>query len=164
MKDFSFITNSSPAYIESLYNQFTENPESVDQDLRKFFEGFDFAVNTLNGKPVAAAKSEPSNLIKEFAVYQLIEAYRNKGHLIARTNPIRIRKDRGANLELKYFGLSHGDLDTEFIAGKFVGLGTASLQKILDHLNRCYAGSTGFEFSAITDSRKLEWIIKAAEE
>jgi 2-oxoglutarate dehydrogenase E1 component len=166
MKDFSYITNSSPSYIESLYNQFAENPESVDQDLRKFFEGFDFAVKNLDGKPSAAVTTtaEPANLMKEFAVYQLIEAYRNKGHLIAKTNPIRVRKDRGANLELKFFGLTHGDLDTEFIAGKFVGLGSVSLQKIVDHLTKCYAGSTGFEFSAITDSRKIEWLIKAAEE
>lgn len=164
MKDFSYITNSDPSYIESLYNQYTEKAESVDPELRKFFDGFDFAVRNLDGYPPHALPAEPSNLIKEFSVYQLIEAYRKKGHLIAKTNPIRERKDRGANLELKYFGLTHGDLDTEFIAGKFLGLGTISLQKIVDHLNRSYAFSTGFEFSYITDARKTEWLIKAAEQ
>jgi 2-oxoglutarate dehydrogenase E1 component len=44
MKDFSYITNSSPSFIESLYEDFTKNPESVDIEFRKFFEGFDFAV------------------------------------------------------------------------------------------------------------------------
>jgi 2-oxoglutarate dehydrogenase E1 component len=44
MKDFSYITNSHPAFIEGLYQDFLTNPESVDPDLRKFFEGFDFAV------------------------------------------------------------------------------------------------------------------------
>jgi 2-oxoglutarate dehydrogenase E1 component len=164
MKDFTYITNSDPSYIESLYNQFTEKPESVDPELRKFFEGFDFAVRNLDGKPASSQPAEPANLNKEFSVYQLIEAYRKKAHLIAKTNPIRERKDRGANLELKYFGLTHGDLDTEFIAGKFLGLGTASLQKILEHLTRCYASSTGFEFAYITDARKTEWLIKAAEQ
>jgi 2-oxoglutarate dehydrogenase E1 component len=164
MKDFSYITNSDPSYIESLYIQFTEKPESVDPELRKFFEGFDFAVKNMDGKPSSSVPAEPSNLGKEFSVYQLIDAYRKKAHLIARTNPIRERKDRGANLELKYFNLTHGDLDTEFIAGKFAGLGTASLQKILEHLKRCYASSTGFEFAYITDARKTEWLIKAAEQ
>jgi 2-oxoglutarate dehydrogenase E1 component len=57
MKDFSYITNSHPAYIESLYKDFVKDPASVDQDLQKFFEGFDFAVssgvNTGNGQAVA---------------------------------------------------------------------------------------------------------------
>ena len=44
MKDFSYITNSSPAFIENLYRDFVNNPESVDPDLKKFFEGFDFAM------------------------------------------------------------------------------------------------------------------------
>jgi len=55
MKDFSFITNSHPAYIEGLYQDFVKNPDTVDPDFRRFFEGFDFAVTqgksaaTLNG-------------------------------------------------------------------------------------------------------------------
>ncbi|MEI6184837.1 MAG: hypothetical protein WCP65_04855, partial [Bacteroidota bacterium] len=44
MKDFSFITNSHPAYIESLYQEFIKDSSTVDPDLKKFFEGFDFAV------------------------------------------------------------------------------------------------------------------------
>ena len=44
MKDFSYITNSHTAYIDSLYHDFVANPESIDADLRKFFEGYDFAV------------------------------------------------------------------------------------------------------------------------
>ncbi|MEJ7673789.1 MAG: hypothetical protein WKF59_14110 [Chitinophagaceae bacterium] len=46
MKDFSYITNSHPAYIENLYADYVKNPETVDPDIRKFFEGFDFAVNS----------------------------------------------------------------------------------------------------------------------
>ena len=50
MKDFSYITHSHPAYIENLYKDFVQNPESVDPDYRKFFEGFDFAItNAANG-------------------------------------------------------------------------------------------------------------------
>ena len=43
MKDFSYITNSHPAFIENLYRDFINNPDSVDPEMRKFFEGFDFA-------------------------------------------------------------------------------------------------------------------------
>ena len=153
MKDFSYITQSHPAYIESLYNDFVQNPESVDPELRKFFEGFDFAYSTgMNGHAVAATEPaagvavDGSQLAKEFAVYSLILAYRKKGHLVASTNPIRQRKDRGANLDLKYFGLSDADLQQTFAAGKIIGLESASLQQIVDRLKRIYCGHIGVEY------------------
>src|SRR6185312_1389082 len=160
MKDFSYITSSHPSYIENLYTDFKKNPESVDVDLRKFFEGFDFAVSTQNGhaktisapaegKAAANEKLSVSNLSKEFGVYQLILAYRKKGHLISKTNPIRERKDRRANRGLSYFGLSDADLETQFEAGKFAGTGKASLRTIVDHLKKCYTGSVGIEFDSL---------------
>src|SRR6476659_6190954 len=124
MKDFSYITQSHPAYIENLYKDFIQNPESVDPEYRKFFEGFDFAIsNGVNGHGSTSSTQTISStsvpvdavqLSKEFAVYNLILAYRKKGHLVARTNPIRERKDRGANLDLKFFGLSESDLQQKF--------------------------------------------------
>ncbi len=127
MKDFSYITNSHPAYIENLYHDFLANPENVDPEMRKFFEGFDFAVSdssgaATNGQPVNGKPADTQNLQKEFSVFQLIRAYRKKGHLVAKTNPIRERKDRRANLQLSNFGLRDATLTPNFEAGKFVGL------------------------------------------
>src|SRR5674476_313719 len=168
MKDISYITSSHPAYIENLYTDFKNNPESIDVDLRKFFEGFDFAFSSQNGSQKtgtlpSTSEQSVSNLDKEFGVYQLIIAYRNKGHLLAKTNPIRERKDRKANLDLSYFGLDENDLNTQFVAGTFAGVGKATLQIILDHLKKCYTQSLGIEFSSLNDSRKIEWIINAVE-
>ena len=94
MKDFQYITNAHPAYIENLYNDFVKDPTSIDVEMRKFFEGFDFALSTsqvtANGS-VAKNHSVATGSVlldKEFAVYQLIQAYRKKGHLVADTNPI----------------------------------------------------------------------------
>ena len=170
MKDFSFVTSSHPAYIENLYTDFKKNPESVDADLRKFFEGFDFAVSSQNGhsqtgevSSVVSEEISTAALDKEFGVYQLINAYRKKGHLIAKTNPIRERKDRRANLGLAYFGLDDKDLETQFVAGKFAGIGKASLQSIIAHLKKCYTESVGIEFDSLNDNKKVEWIINAVE-
>ena len=120
MKDFSFITSSHPAYIENLYKEFVKNPQNIDPDLRKFFEGFDFAMAGSASKPSANGFSNGTPTIeekqvlsadsidwmREIRVYRLILGYRNKGHLPAKTNPIRARKDRGANLDLSFFGLN----------------------------------------------------------
>jgi 2-oxoglutarate dehydrogenase E1 component len=130
MKDFSYITSSSPAFIENMYLEFVKDPNSVDPEMKKFFEGFDFAIDSGvvaaksngNGKVThAVSKTEMAEGIdwrKELGTYRMILGYRNKGHLIAKTNPIRERKDRDANLNLQFFGLSEEDLDKTFQVGE----------------------------------------------
>jgi len=172
MKDFQYITNSHPAYIENLYKAFTNNPESIDPEMRKFFEGFDFAIENSATKPNGTAEIHPGTPVtaintaiieKEFNVYALIRAYRQKGHLIAKTNPIRERIDRKANLGLENFGFTDADLSTEFEAGKFVGLGKTSLKNIVTHLQKCYTHNLGVEFSSVNSRRKIDWLINAVE-
>ena len=170
MKDFSYITNSHPAFIEETYKAFVQDPSSVDPDLKKFFEGFDFAVS--NGHAGTGAASETTSTVanasgvdwqKEINVYRLILGYRNRGHLLAKTNPIRPRKDRQANLDLSYFGLSDSDLSQTFQAGKFVGLGATSLINILTHLQTCYTSSVGAEFKYISNKEKVSFLIAEME-
>jgi 2-oxoglutarate dehydrogenase E1 component len=169
MKDFSYITHSSPAYIESLYNDFLKDPTSVDPELRKFFEGFDFAIsngaagNVSAASPVISTPPSGIDCIKEIQVYRLILGYRNKGHLIAKTNPIRERIDRGANLNLAFFGLTEKDLDRNFIAGNLIGLGVTSLRNIIAHLEKCYAHHIGVEFKYISDQKKIDFITNEIE-
>ena len=167
MKDFQYITSAHPSYVENLYKDYINDPASVDGDLKKFFEGFDFAManSPQTGTIPATNGAVPSNvdLDKEFAVYQLIQAYRKKGHLIADTNPIRKRKDRHANLELSFFGLADADLATEFEAGKFVNLGKTSLKNILGLLQKSYTAHVGVEYSALNDIKKIEWLAKTME-
>lgn len=171
MKDFSYITNQHPSYIESLYQEFVKNPEATDPDLKKFFEGFDFAVSNVsapvNGQKAVASEKYSSSSIdwsKEVGVYRLITAYRDKGHLIAITNPIRERKDRGANLHLEHFGLSNADLQTNFQSGSFIGLGETSLQNIVEHLKKAYANHIGIEYTYVTDPKKTNWLQKEIEQ
>lgn len=163
MKDFSFITSSHPSYIENLYFDFKKDPQSIDEELRKFFEGYDYAVSTTGSELPGGNGVSGETLSKEFAVYQLITAYRNKGHLIARTNPIRERKDRKANLELEFFGLSEGDLDKNFESARLLGMPETQLRKVIEFLKKCYSSSVGIEFSSLNDPKKIEWLINAAE-
>lgn len=171
MKDFSYITNSHPAFIEETYKAFVQDPSSVDPDLKKFFEGFDFAVSNGHAGTGAAESAATSSTTssagidwqKEINVYRLILGYRNRGHLLALTNPIRPRKDRQANLDLSYFGLSDSDLSHTFQAGKFVGLGAATLKNILTHLQTCYTSSVGAEFKYISNKEKVSFLIAEME-
>ena len=167
MKDFSYITNSHPAFIEGLYQQFLTDPASVDPDIIKFFEGFDFALQNGTAAPVQSIASSVSNVSADWAneikVYRLILGYRNKGHLIATTNPIRTRKDRGANLDLACFELTEADLDKTFQVGSFIGLGATTLKNILTHLQKTYAQSLGIEFKYISDQKVIDWLTNEFE-
>ncbi len=164
MKDFSYITQSHPSFVENLYKEFLNDPESIDPEIRKFFEGFDFAQTFNAGNGVAAMAPavletmDTAQLAKEFSVFNLIAAYRKKGHLISNTNPIRARKNRGANLDLKYFGLAASDMETEFEAGNYLGLKKASLKNILDTLTTIYASHIGFEYNSIISQEKIDWL------
>src|SRR5687768_13504133 len=108
--DVSYISNAHPAYIESLYQDFKKNPTSVDEDWKRFFEGFDLAIS-LHATNGAAVSPD------ELKVWSLINAYRLRAHLVSKTNPIRERIDRQANIDLKHFGLSENHLKKSFISG-----------------------------------------------
>jgi 2-oxoglutarate dehydrogenase E1 component len=87
MDNYTYLSNATPEYLENLYRDFKTNPTSVDTDFRKFFEGFDFATINYNGKSSSFSTDE-------LKVYNLIQAYRNKGHLIAHLNPLGVLRDR----------------------------------------------------------------------
>src|SRR6185503_8090541 len=182
MKDFQYITSQHPAFVENLYQDFVKDPSSVDPEFRKFFEGFDFAISSGikpngNGASVkeAPVKETPVAAVpvsidpiaigwkRELGVYRMILGYRNKGHLIAKTNPIRKRRDRGANLNLEFFGFTEADLDKNFQAGSLLGLGATTLKNIIAHLQKCYAHHVGIEFKYISNQEEIDWLTNEME-
>merc|ERR1739844_521078 len=110
--DYSFISNAHPSYIEGLYKQYQQDPNSVAEGWKEFFLGFEYATKNETGETATSPTAVFS--IQELAVLNLINAYRHRGHLSATTNPIRARKYRFPSLDLPYFGLSDKDLDTTF--------------------------------------------------
>lgn len=163
--DYSFISNAHPSYIEGLYQQYKQDPESVAAGWKDFFAGFDYATeNNLGGdtevsSPVISSFSSP----KELAVLNLIQAYRQRGHLIATTNPVRERRFHFPNLHLSYFGLEEADLATKFIAGSEIGLSNATLADIIERLKEVYCGNIGFEFAHIENQDKYDWLLERME-
>ena len=155
MSDFSFISNAHPAYIESMYVRFLENPTSIDPEWYHFFKGFEFAESSTIEKRTSGTNFST----KEFQVVALINDYRSRGHLLSTTNPIKQRRDRRPKLQIEDFNLSESDLSTSFAAGTECGLpAQATLSEIISHLNRIYCGHIGFEFQHIQDRDKRRWL------
>ncbi len=170
MNAYSYISNAHPAYIEQLYQDYQNEPTSVDTSWYKFFEGFEFALQNYhtngssNGVATAAAPAvDGQTLLKELKVYQLINAYRQKAHLESKTNPIRQRRDRGAHIKLSDVGLTEADLSQTFAIGSELGLGTTSLQNIVDRLQKVYLGPLGFEYAYVTDPAAKKWLQERIE-
>lgn len=157
MKDYSYIFNAEPSYIESMYRQYQQDTSSVDQAWRSFFEGFDFAERS-NGGNLDSLQPNTSTYAKEFSVVSIINGYRRRGHLLSDTNPIRKRKDRHPHLNLSDFGLDDSDLDMKFQSGAEIGLPNASLREIIEKLNLLYCGHIGFEYKHIEDHEKRLWL------
>lgn len=149
----SVISSAHPGYIESLYKDYKKNPQAVQFEWRKFFEGFDFAVQY-----ATEGKTEKSFSDHEFKVWRLIDVYRRKAHLVAKTNPIRERKDRKANLDIAYFGLDESNLPETYEAGEAIGMKGASLGEIIARLQQTYCGSIGIQYKYMADVEQLKWL------
>ena len=118
MDKFSFLNAAHSAYFADLYDQYLQNPDSVEPSWRAFFQGFDFGSESsgMIDLPVEAASCEhvSESLTKEFQVVKLIDGYRTRGHLFTKTNPVRARRKYAPTLEIENFGLSESDLNTVF--------------------------------------------------
>ncbi|WP_373548332.1 2-oxoglutarate dehydrogenase E1 component [Haliscomenobacter sp.] len=166
MSDFSFIANAHPAYIDSLYEQYQNNPEQIEGSWASFFKGFDYAHTTTNGHEKSNG-TKPSSVFnpQEFQVLAMVTAYRGRGHLLSTTNPVRPRVDRKPKLDITDFNLSDADLDTVFYAAMECGLDKPStLRDILSHLKRIYCGNIGFEFQHIQQREKRRWLRTRVEQ
>lgn len=154
MDKLSYLSNANSAYIDSLYQSYKADPESIDFGWQKFFEGFDFGRGSEAG--VVSAET-PDHFLKEIKVLNLINGYRQRGHLFTKTNPVRERRSYFPGKELVTFGLDDSDLDTVFNAGVEVGLGSAKLKDILALLEQTYCQSIGVEYKYVRNPEKLKW-------
>jgi 2-oxoglutarate dehydrogenase E1 component len=157
MKDYSYVFNAHPTFIEKMYREYQQNPDSVDSGWRTFFEGFEFAGSSDRDES-RGGEYLAGNVDKEFGVLSLIYGFRTRGHLLSDTNPIRKRKDRKAHLNLHDHGLDENDMDQVFQAGREIGLENGTLKQILDRLYKLYAGSIGIEYGHIENREKRNWL------
>ena len=153
MEKYSFLHNAHPDYIEKLYREYKKNPTAIEDSWRLFFDGFEFSQNS----KIQEAQT-PESAKKEIAVLNMINAYRTRGHLFTKTNPVRSRRQYKPSLDIENFGLNSDDLQTVFQAGNEIGIGPATLRAILDHLIETYCTSIGAEYMFIRLPEKLLWL------
>jgi len=97
-------------------------------------------------------------------VYQLVNAYRVRGHLFAKIDPLGTPPEAAPELDLSNFGLSEADYDATFPTVGIAGLPErATLREIIGHLSETYCSSIGVEYTHIEEPDAREWLQNAME-
>jgi len=160
MDRFSYLQAADPALVEELYSKFLEDPTSVDESWRQFFDGFEFALKNYTDP----GKQKETIYPTEIKVINLINGYRQRGHLFTKTNPVRTRRKYVPTLDLENFGLSKDDMPKSFEAGHEIGIGRATLKEIVDHLQQTYCQSVGAEYFYIRNPEVRSWLQNKMEQ
>jgi 2-oxoglutarate dehydrogenase E1 component len=166
MDRFSFLNAAHTAFFADLYEQYLQNPDSVEPSWRSFFQGFDFGQANFGSEEMAQQITDGNfscdhvaeKIKKEFNVLRLIDGYRTRGHLFTKTNPVRDRRTYSPTLALENFDLSSSDLNTVFDAAKMLNMKPSTLADIVKHLESVYCQSIGVEYMYIREPQVIEWI------
>lgn len=183
----SYLFGGNAPYVEELYEAYLNNPGSVPENWRGYFDAVQHvpAVDGSNRPDVAhapvvasfaeRAKLGPIRVVtasadaelgrKRVAVTQLIAAYRDLGSHWANLDPLK-RSERRAIPELdpNTYGFTDADMDIVFnISNTYFGPETASLRDLLNALRDTYCRSIGAEFMYISDPAQKRWLQERLE-
>lgn len=182
-------------FVEELHARYQQSPQSVEPKWRDFFSSLEngqpatngaapyangngaytngHAQNgttngvDLNGTTNGASRKEAllAAAALQGRVYQVLNAYRVRGHLYAHLDPLAMAtEDAPQELNLSNFGLSTQDLDTTFPTVGIAGLPErATLRSIIAHLAETYCRSIGVEFTHIEEPDARSWLQERME-
>ncbi|MDQ8005710.1 MAG: 2-oxoglutarate dehydrogenase E1 component [Pedobacter sp.] len=156
MDNLTYLNGPNAEYVDSLYQSYKEDPNSVEFGWQKFFEGFDFGRSA--DTSAVSGGDAPEHFLKEISVLNLINGYRQRGHLFTKTNPVRERRKHLPTLNIENFGLAAADLETVFNSSVELGIGAAKLKDIVAFLEQTYCGSIGVEYKYLRTPEVLSWL------
>ncbi len=173
----SQLAGGNASYIEDLYEQYLVSPDSVDPKWKTYFDGFQGreAGDIPHSAVIAHIADAAKNAIKsgtadgagderERNVGRLITAYRSRGHLGARLDPLSLTAPTNPpDLGLPFHSLSESDLGSEFSTGGVAGQPRMKLRDLLERLKKTYTGSIGAEFMHISEVEQRQWLYQRLE-
>lgn len=162
----SHLNGQNVEFLEGLFEQFKQDPNSVDENWRNYFSNFENGLPTPNLQTVVTSGVSPAHSEKQAAVARLIAAYRWNGHKVAEVDPIsQMEREPAPELNLSYYGLSDADMNIEFDVGTLnANKNRMPLKGIVDLLQKSYCGSIGSEFSHLSVGEQKHWLRKKLEE
>jgi len=175
----SALSGGNGTFVEELYERFLADPESVLPAWRALFRSFGggaaadvphgpvreaFAERARRPRQSRGAAPDPvgsEQAAKQGVVSRMAQVYANRGHLIARIDPLGLmQRPTPRVLELSYFGLSDADLDTQFFTGTTSEAIPArmTLRDMIAQLRFIYCDTIGAEFAHVSSSEERLWL------
>lgn len=118
-------------------------------------------------EPVRWRTDNPDSIVdKNARVMELIAAYRNRGHLMADIDPLRLDKTRfrsHPDLDVNTHGLTLWDLDRVFKVDGFAGKEFKKLRDVLGLLRDAYCRHIGVEYTHILEPEQQKWLQERIE-
>ncbi|MCD6027557.1 MAG: 2-oxoglutarate dehydrogenase component [Solimicrobium sp.] len=183
----SYLFGGNAPYVEELYESYLDNPGSVPDNWRSYFDAMQnvpagdgsarpdvahapvitsFAERAKSGQKHIVCGAEDAEMgRKRTAVQQIIAAYRFQGIQWANLDPLQ-RQERPVITELdpEFYGLTDADMDVKFdISNTYFGSETSSLRELLNVLRDTYCRSIGAEFMYISNSTEKRWLQEKLE-
>jgi 2-oxoglutarate dehydrogenase E1 component len=167
-------------YIEGLYEQYLDDPDSVDPQLRQWFDGIaggvagetprralerELAAGALRPREAQAPGTAPGSILdKQAAALGLIEAYRLRGHRLAKLDPLGLVEPQPLpELDPAFHGLGPGNDDMVFATAGFGGAERLKFREIRTRLEQVYRGTIAAELGHITDTDERLWLQRRFE-
>lgn len=167
----SYLSGGSMAYVDALYEDYLQDPDSVPADWQDIFaslpavdgEKDDISHRAIREYFLRAAEKKTRNVVvsesKQANVTDYINAYRTYGHLMAKLDPLNMAERCAvARLELSEHNLSDEDLNKTFFAGESFPSSKMTLSEINKALKETYCGSIGVEYMHIANSEETKWL------
>jgi 2-oxoglutarate dehydrogenase E1 component len=176
----SFLQGANATYLAELHARYEQDPASVGPEWRAFFASLgDDKADVLaeargpswapsNGAPALLPALPEGTLSEQQALAaardtlgarMLIRAYRTRGHLAAKLDPLElIARREHPELKPKTYGFTKADYDRPIYIGGAFGLEFCTLRQMLGILKHTYSGHIGFEYMHISDPDQRAWI------
>ena len=167
------MNTTSLDYIDDLYLRFINDPTSVSETWRRYFEDFSLSTQSesLVAEPVPSHAYGESSTTPDALwlarmqerVDQLVREYRVRGHLAAKIDPLGFARKTHPELDPSAYGLTPEDLQRPFAAPDIHYTTGRTLNDIIDKLRETYCRSIGAQFMHIDNRTIREWLQRRME-
>jgi len=177
----STLFGGNAPFIEEQYEAYLSNPEAVSADWRAYFDSLrngahdvahapvvDSFIQLAHSRKLAGGMVDAQAMHKQVLVLRLISKFRTLGMLHANVDPLkRQEKQYIADLDVKTYGFSAADMDTDFDVGSFKGAPAGAqrmrLRDLIVALEETYCGTFAAEYMYMSDTPQKRFIQERVE-
>jgi 2-oxoglutarate dehydrogenase E1 component len=152
-------------YVLELYERYREDPESVDEQTREFFETWSPPRVDVNGRAASGAADVAADVEKDVGASKFIRHIRDFGHTAAQLDPLGSEPPGDPTLDPSFYRISEEDLEDlpTLIIGGPVAERTSNAKEAADELRRLYCRTTGYDFGHVHAPTERFWLREAVE-